>query len=125
MAGQVISPDQWSSIKHTINALNEAEANGETDLTDWFWELRDKLSELVVAATDPVKPFEVSEHFCYLLDMYVAGSTLQSNIGDGSRLVIEWAQQTLESAAAMGINPCQGGTEAIWLVVQAMEGNPE
>lgn len=123
--GQFISPDQWSGIKNTVSALNEAEAAGNTDLADWFWELRDSLSELVIAASDPVKPFEVSEHFCYLLDMYVAGSLIQSSVGEGSRLVIDWARQTLESAAAFGINPRQGGTESIWLVVHAMEGEPE
>lgn len=123
--GQFISPEQWSGIKDTIGILNTAEANGGTDLADWFFDLRDHLQALMVATSEPVQPFEVSEHFCYLLDMYVAGSELQSDVGGGSQLVINWARQTLASAAAMDIAPIKNGDRSIWLVVHPVEGNPE
>ena len=120
---QFISPDQWSSIKSTVAALNEAEVSGDSDLADWFYELRDQLTQLLVATTEPVEPFAVTEHFAYLLDMFVAGSTLQSEIAEGSQLVVNWAIQTLMSCAALDILPKQGGEKSIWLVVHAMNGD--
>lgn len=104
-----------------MTLLNGAEVE-QADLPDWFFGFRDKLSELVVAATPPVKPFEVSEHFCYLLDMYLAGATLQSEVGGGTQEVLNWAAQTLRSANAMGIHPNRGGDKSIWLVIHPLEG---
>lgn len=122
---QFISPEQWSAIKATVGALTEAEIHNEDhDLPGWFFELRDQLTQLMVATSDPVEPFAVSEHFCYLLDMFVAGSTLQSEIAEGSQLVIDWALQTLMSAATMGIMPNKDGQECIWLVVKSF-GEPD
>lgn len=121
---QAISPEQWNAIKATVSLLNGAEAQ-QADLPDWFFGFRDALSELVVAATPPIKPFEVSEHFCYLLDMYIAGSTLQDDIGGGTQQVLLWAAQTLRAAKAMGIQPKQNGDKSIWLVTHPMEGNQQ
>lgn len=120
---QAISPEQWDAIKATVSTLSGAEAE-QADIPDWFFGLRDKLSDLVVAATPPVQPFEVSEHFCYLLDMYVAGASLQEEIGGGTQQVLDWAEDTLRNAAMMGINPNKDGDKSIWLVVHPMEGTP-
>lgn len=123
---QAISPEQWDAIKATVSLLNAAEAE-QADLPDWFFGFRDKLSELVVAATPPIRPVEVSEHFCYLLDMYIAGASLQEAdaIGGGTQEVLNWAAQTLRSAALMGIEPVRDGSKSVWLVVQPMESNTE
>ena len=119
---QFISPDQWGALKATVSALTEAEIDNDVhELPEWFFELRDQLTQLMVATTYPVQPFAVSEHFCFLLDMFIAGSTLQSEIADGSQLVIEWARQTLEAAATMDIWPIRHGERCIWLVVKSVE----
>lgn len=109
-----------------MHLLNEAEAE-QADLPDWFFGFRDKLSELVVAATPPIQPLQISEHFCYLLDMYIAGASLQEveAIGGGTQEVLNWAAQTLSCAAAMGIQPRQNGDKSVWLVVHPMEGSNE
>lgn len=120
---QAISPEQWDAIKATVILLNGAEAQ-QADLPDWFFGFRDQLSELVVAATPPIKAFEVTEHFCYLLDMYVAGASLQDVIGDGTQEVLKWAAQTLRNASLMGIQPNQNGDKSVWLVVHPLEGKP-
>ena len=121
---QFISPEQWAAVKATVNMLNSAEIS-DTDLPDWFYEFRDKLTQLIVATTNPVEPFELSEHFAWLLDMYVAGSLLQSEVADGSQLVVLWAQETLARMDTMGIKPNKDGQKSIWLVVKAMPENSQ
>ncbi|MEI7780338.1 MAG: hypothetical protein WCJ18_00260 [Planctomycetota bacterium] len=122
---QFISPEQWGAVKATVSMLNSAELQEDVDLPEWFYEFRDKLTELIVATTDPIAPFELSEHFAYLLDMYVAGSTLQSEVADGSQLVVLWAQETLSRMATMGIKPHKDGQKSIWLVVKALTQESE
>lgn len=121
---QFISPEQWGAIKNTVAVLNEAEADGGTDLADWFYELRDQLTQLVISTSEPIRPFKVSGHFCYLLDMYVAGATLQEDVAEGSQLVVDWALQTLMAAASMGVLPKKDNDDAIWLVVHATNEGP-
>ena len=118
---QFISPDQWSGIKNTVAALNAAEVDKDVDLPEWFYELRDHLTTLLVCTTTPVEPFAVTEHFAYLLDMFIAGAACQEEVAEGSQLVVEWATQTLISCAAMGIMPRKDSARAIWLVVHAMD----
>ena len=126
MAGkpdQMISPEQWAAIKGTVAALSAIEVSDPApeELPGWFFDFRDHLRRLVVAATEPVEAFEFTEHFAYLLDMYVAGSSLQEEVADGSRLVIEWCQAALEASGALGISPKQDSTKSIWLVVHAFD----
>lgn len=118
---QFISPELWSAIKQTVAVLTEAETlNVDNELPGWFFELRDQLTQMIVATSFPVEPFPVSEHFCYLLDMYVAGAALQENVADGTKLVIDWARQALRTTAEMGIKPKRDGKECVWLVIHAM-----
>ena len=57
--------------------------------------------------------------------MYVAGSLLQSEVADGSQLVVLWAQETLARMDTMGIKPNKDGQKSIWLVVKAMPENSQ
>jgi hypothetical protein len=114
-APQFISPKQWQAVKNTVSALTGAEANDQ--LPDpWWAELRDGLNRLVVSATEPVQPFEVTQHFLWLLQQYIAGS-LDAEVSDGSQLVLDWAAGTLDNAERFGLNPVENGTESVWVVM--------
>lgn len=121
---QFISPEQWGALQGTVSLFNQVEVlNTDGELPQWLFELRDQLQQLVVAATEPIQPFKVSQHFLYLLDLYLAGAVTQDEVADGTQLVLEWCRQTLESAERMGLRPKQDGDQAIYLVISNVGGN--
>ncbi len=115
---QFISPGQWQAVKNTVSALDGSEAN-DGELPDWWGEFRDQLNKLLICASPPVEPFEVSQHFLWLLDQYVEGSKGQEELGTGTKLALEWATATLEQAATLGLHPVQGGTNSVWVVMES------
>jgi len=120
--GHFLSPEQWGAVKGTITVLNTAEANDtDGELPTWQFELRDHLQQLVVTTTHPVQPFGVSEHFLYLLDLYVAGAATQTDISDGTRLFLDWCATTLHSAAELGLVPAKDGEQTVWLVIRDLD----
>jgi hypothetical protein len=119
---QFISPDQWQAVKNTVSALDGSEAN-DGPLPDWWPAFRDQLNRMIVCSTDPVEPYQVTEDFLWMLRQYLDGSSNQEQLGTGTQLVIEWAQGTLESAAALDLHPVKGGDGSVWVVMANMERN--
>jgi hypothetical protein len=119
---QFISPDQWQAVKNTVSALDGSEAN-DGPLPDWWPAFRDQLNRMIVCSTHPVEPYQVTEDFLWMLRQYLDGSNDQEQLGTGTRLVIEWAQGTLESAAALELQPVKGGDGSVWVVMANMERN--
>lgn len=116
---QFISPGQWQAVKNTVSALDASEAN-EGGLPDWWGEFRDQLSTLLVSSTYPVQPFAVTGHFLWLLERYVEGSKDQDELGQGTRLALEWAQGTIDSAAQLDQHPEKNGERTVWVVMQSV-----
>ena len=114
---QYISNAQWNAIKATVSALNESEAASGLPLPDEWRDLADHWQKLLVQSTGKVEPFAVTEHFLWLLQVFLDGAQEQDTVAEGSRLVMDWAQEAIATGASFGLEPTQDSDKTIWLVM--------
>lgn len=122
---QLISGEQWDSLKKVVSMLNASEAQTDAPLPPEWRDLTDHWQRLIVASTGDVQPFPVTEHFLSLLKMFIDGAEEQDDVAGGSRLVLEWAQGCVDAAAEFGLSPVRDSDKKVWIVIDMNWQTPD
>ena len=117
---QPISPEQWDALKQVALVMKAAQA--EESLDDTWNDFTEHLTRLLTASSGSTEgtasPFEVTEHWLYLLSHFINNAPDDpAEIAAGSLHALEWAANTLTAACDFGLKPVQHSTKSIWLIV--------